>query len=160
MRALDRQAFVTDDLWRLHEDGAPPQANDVFRAPSLADALEKISAGPVGAWLPPDQSVDALAPFLQRLSLICIEFPKFRDGRGFTAARRLRQSHGFTGDIRAVGRVLPDQFQALIACGFSSVAPPENHPPDAWRPAAAAEAARPFLLRMIGRAMTTKDAAR
>jgi uncharacterized protein (DUF934 family) len=74
-----------------------------------------------------------VAPLLPRLALIVVEFPKFRDGRGFTLGRALRERHGFTGDIRAAGHVIPDQLALLRQCGFSSVATPEEHPPAQWQ---------------------------
>ena len=54
--------------------------------------------------------------------VIAINFPKWRDGRGYSAARILREQ-GFTGDIRAVGDLTVDQLLFLRRAGFSSVAP-------------------------------------
>ena len=65
-------------------------------------------------------------PLLDRVSLVVVEFPKFRDGRGFTIARTLRERYGFTGDLRAVGHILPDQYAFLLRCGFTSVAVPDD----------------------------------
>lgn len=52
---------------------------------------------------------------------ISIDFPKFTDGRGFTAGRRVRDEHGFNGAIIATGNVIPDQADYLRRCGFSHV---------------------------------------
>lgn len=52
---------------------------------------------------------------------ITIAFPKFTDGRGFTAGRRVRDEHGFGGAIIAIGDVIPDQADYLRRCGFSHV---------------------------------------
>ncbi len=62
-----------------------------------------------------------IAPFLDRVTLVVVEFPKFRDGRGFTIARTLRERYGYTGELRAVGHILPDQYEFLVRCGFTSV---------------------------------------
>ena len=51
------------------------------------------------------EDVRALLPFLDRLALVEISFPSFRDGRGYSAARILREA-GYTGELRAVGDVL------------------------------------------------------
>jgi uncharacterized protein (DUF934 family) len=72
--------------------------------------------------LEPDDDARALIPFLDRLSLIEIAFPKFRDGRGYSSARILREA-GFTGELRAQGDVLVDQIAYLKRCGFDSFAP-------------------------------------
>jgi len=61
---------------------------------------------------------EALAPHLQRLSLIAIELPKFTDGRAYSLARLLRDRYGYTGTLRAVGHVLRDQLFYMWRCGF------------------------------------------
>lgn len=57
---------------------------------------------------------------LQRLSLIVLMFPKFRDGRGFSWARMLRTRLGYTGEIRARGQFLRDQIFFMARCGIDS----------------------------------------
>jgi uncharacterized protein (DUF934 family) len=59
-------------------------------------------------------------PDLGKLALVAIEFPRFTDGRGYSLARMLRQRHGFTGELRAVGWVLHDQLSYLERCGFTA----------------------------------------
>ena len=59
--------------------------------------------------LEPDDDARALLPFLDRLALIEIAFPKYRDGRGYSSARILREA-GYTGELRAQGDVLVDQL--------------------------------------------------
>jgi uncharacterized protein (DUF934 family) len=59
-------------------------------------------------------------PEPSRLALIAIEFPRFTDGRGYSVARQLRDRHGFTGELRAVGWVLRDQLYYLERCGFNA----------------------------------------
>ncbi len=64
----------------------------------------------------------ALLPHLDRLSLVEVSFPKFRDGRGYSAARILREA-GYAGELRAQGDVLVDQIPLMRRCGFDSFAP-------------------------------------
>ncbi|USI73123.1 DUF934 domain-containing protein [Sphingomonas morindae] len=64
----------------------------------------------------------ALLPFLGRLALIEIAFPSFRDGRGYSSARILREA-GYAGELRAEGDVLVDQIVPMRRCGFDSFAP-------------------------------------
>jgi uncharacterized protein (DUF934 family) len=52
--------------------------------------------------------------------LVAIEVAKFTDGRHYSLARLLRERHGFTGELRAVGDVLPDQLFYMLRCGYSS----------------------------------------
>lgn len=72
--------------------------------------------------LEPDEDARALIPYLDRLQLIEIAFPKFRDGRGYSAARILREA-GYSGELRAQGDVLVDQIAFMQRCGFDSYAP-------------------------------------
>ena len=66
--------------------------------------------------------VRRLAPYLDRIRLIEVDFPKFRDGRGFSSARVLREM-GYTGEIKATGDVLVDLVYFMRRCGFDSFAP-------------------------------------
>ena len=72
--------------------------------------------------LEPDEDARALIPHLDRLALIEVAFPKFRDGRGYSSARILREA-GFTGELRAQGDVLVDQIAYMKRCGFDSFSP-------------------------------------
>ena len=69
--------------------------------------------------LEPGDDARELIPHLSRLALIDVSFPKFRDGRGYSAARILREA-GYTGELRASGDVLVDQILPLRRCGFDS----------------------------------------
>ena len=51
---------------------------------------------------------------------IAIRFPAFGDGRGISLAVLLRERHGFTGEIRAVGHLIPDLAQFLLRSGFDT----------------------------------------
>ena len=70
---------------------------------------------------PGDDARDLL-PHLARLRLVEVNFPGFGDGRGYSAARVLRE-HGYTGELRAVGDVLVDQLAYMRRCGFDAFAP-------------------------------------
>ena len=70
---------------------------------------------------PGDEARDLL-PYLARLKLVEVNFPAYTDGRGYTAARILREA-GYDGELRAVGDVLIDQLALMRRCGFDSFAP-------------------------------------
>lgn len=72
--------------------------------------------------LEPDEDARLLIPHLERLALVEVAFPKFRDGRGYSSARILREA-GYTGELRAQGDVLVDQLREMRRCGFDSFAP-------------------------------------
>ena len=61
-----------------------------------------------------------LAPHLDRLALVALVFPVFRDGRAFSQARLLRERYGFRGELRATGQVLRDQFLFMLRAGFDA----------------------------------------
>jgi uncharacterized protein (DUF934 family) len=70
----------------------------------------------------PGDDARELLPYLDRLKLVEVNFPAFTDGRGYSAARILREA-GYQGELRAVGDVLVDQLFAMRRCGFDSFAP-------------------------------------
>ena len=97
----------------LHSDGEEPAVTlDAFLEQSNATAVR----------LEPDEDARALIPHLDRLALIEVAFPKFRDGRGYSSARILREA-GYTGELRAQGDVLVYQIAYMKRCGFDSFAP-------------------------------------
>lgn len=83
-------------------------------------ALEQTNANAVR--VEPGDDARLLVPFLDRLALVEIDFPSFADGRGYSAARILREA-GYEGELRAVGDVLIDQLSHMRRCGFDSFAP-------------------------------------
>jgi uncharacterized protein (DUF934 family) len=70
----------------------------------------------------PGDDARALLPYLERIRLVEVSFPGYRDGRGYSTARVLRE-HGYTGELRAEGDVLVDQLNFMRRCGFDSFAP-------------------------------------
>ena len=77
----------------------------------------------------------AVAPYLAALTLIRVAFPAFNDGRAFTVARRLRML-GYTGELRALGPVIADQYAMARRVGFDAVEIPDElalrQPQDQW----------------------------
>jgi uncharacterized protein (DUF934 family) len=121
---LVKAGKIIDDQYVRVEDDAPlPDDAAVLltAARFLADARELIERdAPVGViWLN-DRRVAELVPWIDRLALIALVFPKFKDGRAYSQARLLRERHGFRGELRAAGDVLRDQFQFLLRAGFDA----------------------------------------
>lgn len=68
-----------------------------------------------------DQRTAAIVDAVLHGDAISVPFAKFSDGRGFSIARLLRSEHGFRGEIRATGHVIPDQALHLLRAGFDTV---------------------------------------
>lgn len=103
------------NLLRYRDDEAheePAVTLDAFLGQSNATAV-RIESG---------EDARILLPYLDRLALVEVSFPKFRDGRGYSSGRILREA-GYTGELRAQGDVLVDQIPLMRRCGFDSFAP-------------------------------------
>ena len=83
-------AIVPLAFWQAHRDAL----------------LGRARAGTLAVWLAPDDEPFALEADLPNLSLVAVDFPVFRDGRGYSTAFLLRQRLGFTRELRAIGDVL------------------------------------------------------
>ncbi|MDR2858300.1 MAG: DUF934 domain-containing protein [Novosphingobium sp.] len=103
------------DPLRFRDDQAPEESAvslDAFLGQSNASTV-RIEAG---------DDVRLLLPEIDRVQLVEIDFPRFRDGRGFSSARILREA-GYKGEIRATGDVLVDLVFFMRRCGFDSFEP-------------------------------------
>jgi uncharacterized protein (DUF934 family) len=116
--------FTADDWLRLEPGVTPPAGGNKLLLPldrleaeggALADA-----GNTLGVEIANHVAPDVLAPWLARLGVVSILFPKSADGRGFSLARRLRRM-GFEGELRATGHVIPDQYALALSCGFDTV---------------------------------------
>ena len=115
------------NIWRYLEDETPitndPVIISLNRLQTEGAALA--AAGPpfgviLRAGEKQGEDVHALAPFIDKLAVIAIEFPVYRNGRGYSAARILREQMNYRGEIRAIGAVLFDQWQFLYRCGINA----------------------------------------
>jgi uncharacterized protein (DUF934 family) len=103
------------DPLRFRDDDAhdePAVTLDAFLGQSNATAVR----------LEPGEDARALLPHLDRIALVEVAFPGFRDGRGYSAASILREA-GYAGELRAEGDVLVDQIPLMRRCGFDSFHP-------------------------------------
>jgi uncharacterized protein (DUF934 family) len=120
---LIRNGVAAEDIYTsVADDAALPEGAVIvslkrFRADREA-LLARNTA--VGVVLASDQSPEALGPDLDRLSLVVLEFPKFRDGRPFSWARLLRTRLKFSGEIRGRGDFLYDQIAFMARVGFDA----------------------------------------
>lgn len=123
---LVKNGQVVADRFTAILDDAPVPAEGAVLVTAerfLADAAELAArAGDTGVLWPNNRDVEELAPHLDRLALIALTFPKFRDGRAYSQARILRERYKFQGELRATGEILRDQFVFLLRSGFDSLA--------------------------------------
>ncbi|HEX6859102.1 MAG TPA: DUF934 domain-containing protein [Caulobacteraceae bacterium] len=118
----------------LDEDETIPEGPVILslaRFQAEGDAL--IGANrPVGVRIEAGEAVEDLAYDLPRIAVVALVFPKFRDGRHYSAARLLRERFNYTGEVRAVGDVLREQAGFMLRCGFDAFIPADGSTPEAW----------------------------
>jgi uncharacterized protein (DUF934 family) len=112
----DTFVHVADDA-EIPGDGAIliPAARFLEDAEGLSGRV-----GRTGVIWPNNRDVDDLVRYLDRLAVVALVFPTFRDGRAYSQARLLRERHGFKGELRATGQVLRDQFVFMLRAGFDA----------------------------------------
>jgi uncharacterized protein (DUF934 family) len=137
---LDTGRFLLADdrFTTIADDVAVPEGDVIVSFTRfLAEGEGLIAHGrDVGVRVQADQSIDDLAYDLPRIAVAALEFPKFRDGRAYTAARLLRERYSFAGEIRAVGDVLREQAGFMVRCGFDAFEPADGSTPEQWAQAA------------------------
>ena len=123
MQLVRTGRIVADQYVRVLDDAPIPDGVPVIipAARFLADAAELVRRdAPVGVLWPNNRRIAELAPHLDRLALVALEFPSFKDGRAYSQARLLREQYGYRGELRATGNVLRDQFLFLLRAGFDA----------------------------------------
>jgi uncharacterized protein (DUF934 family) len=123
MRIIRDNAIVEDGFAHIADGAELPASGDVIvsldRYRELRSQLQQRN-GRIGVQLHSDQEAKDIAEFASELSVIAVEFPNFKDGRGYTTARLLRERFGYKGELRAVGDVLRDQLFYMLRCGFDA----------------------------------------
>ncbi len=122
--ALWRRGGFAEDSWTVLPDDAPAPAEGAIVV-SLKRWLAEREAlaarmAPVGVAVEAGADAQAHLPDLADRPLVALVFAKFADGRSFSYARRLRDRHGFRGELRATGDVLIDEIPFMLRCGFDS----------------------------------------
>ena len=116
---------VADDVWvQVDDDAALPEDCHALISMTrwLKDRETLLTRNrPIGVALESSDNPDEIMNDLDRFGLIAVDFPQFKDGRGFSYGRLIRHRGGFTGELRATGGVLVDQLFYLARCGFDAV---------------------------------------
>lgn len=114
---------VVADNWTLINEESLDQTGDIIVPLALylenQDALTS-REGQVAVKVNGDDDIDFLVENLDKFPLVAIDFPAFRDGRGFSIARLLVRAE-YKGEIRATGDIGQDRFAYLERCGFTAI---------------------------------------
>jgi uncharacterized protein (DUF934 family) len=133
---LVKDGKVADDIFIHVPDGAelPEGGALLVSAARFLEDPEALLAktAKLGVIWPNNRDVDDLVPFLDRLAVVALVFPTFRDGRAYSQARLLRERHGYDGELRATGQVLRDQFVFMLRAGFDAFEAKKQSDADAF----------------------------
>jgi uncharacterized protein (DUF934 family) len=124
MPLIKNGRVVEDRFVRIVDDAPIPDGVPAIvpAARFLADAEDILRRdAPTGIEWPNSRKVAELEPYVDRLAVIVLAFPNFKDGRGYSQARQLRERYKFAGELRAGGQILRDQFLFLVRAGFDSL---------------------------------------
>jgi uncharacterized protein (DUF934 family) len=133
---LIKDGKIARDPWTEVAPGAPLSESEALLVPYdiWKEHRETLRAykGRLGVRLAADQPPHLIADDLDRLDLVALEFPIFRDGRAYSYARLLRERYGYKKELRAVGNVLRDQFYFMHRCGFDAYAVADAALAEGW----------------------------
>jgi len=116
--------IATDIFVHVADDRELPEGgNALVSAARFLDNPEGLlsKTAKLGVIWPNNRGLDDLVPFLDRLAVVALVFPTFRDGRAYSQARLLRERYGYDGELRATGQVLRDQFLFMLRAGFDTL---------------------------------------
>jgi len=130
-RLLKNRTFVADRWTRIAEgddrlDADSPLLLPLARWQEQRTSLLALPPERLGIWLPGEEDPDTIGADATRFGCIAIHFPAFMDGRGFSCGRLLRERHGYRGELRASGDIIPDQLHYLWRCGFDAFELPDE----------------------------------
>ena len=124
MPVLVKNLEITRDPWTLIEssddcDGSMADGS-IVPLDCWASTTRPHAASRAGFWVDGEADIEHVGRHLEGASLIAVRFPAFADGRGLSLGALLRSRHGFRGELRAFGDILPDLAQYLHRSGFDA----------------------------------------
>ena len=135
MALIIKNREVVEDRWhtvRANAEGQLPEPQDLPHGAIIVpftywsanrDALTASrSKADLGIWLAPTDEPASLLDDIDSVTVLAVDFPAFKDGRGISIARLLRERYGWKGEIRAIGDVLRDQIGYMSRCGIDAFA--------------------------------------
>jgi uncharacterized protein (DUF934 family) len=126
-RKIIRDGTIVSDDWTLlsADTTTLPAASQVIVPLRLWQTQRNglLARGePLGVWLDSADEPADIAADVNHFSVIAVNFPTFKDGRGSSTAYLLRTRYQYKGELRAIGDVLRDQLFALKRVGFNAFA--------------------------------------
>ncbi len=112
----DTFVYIDDDA-TLPADGAVIVNLERWQS-SREELLQRDE--PVGVRLRSDQPPELIGAGLDKLAVVALEFPGFRDGRAYSYARLLREKYDYRGELRAVGDVHLEQLHFMVRTGIDA----------------------------------------
>lgn len=121
MARIYKNGTLADDTWHQADDRSGDESDASVIVPlqrwlALSHAARRETGVSFATHEAGDRDLAAVA----QAPIVVIALPAFTDGRAYSLARRLREHHAYTGELRAGGDVLLDQIPLLERCGFSS----------------------------------------
>lgn len=137
MPLIRNGAWAEDEFQTVADDAPLPDGPAIVSLKRFEAERQTLLArnARLGVKLSSSDSPMSLGEDVHRLSLVALEFPSFRDGRGFSWSRQLRTRLGYTGEIRAVGGFLIDQLAYLTRVGVDSFDGDDRITPEALKAA-------------------------
>jgi uncharacterized protein (DUF934 family) len=121
-------AYAEDAFTNVADDASLPDGAVIVSLKRFQAERDTLLARntPLGITLQSSEDPTVLGADLSHFAVIALQFPKFRDGRAFSWARKLRTKLGYKGEIRAVGDFLFDQLNYQHRVGFDAWEVPDN----------------------------------
>ncbi len=117
----------TSHAYLLENDMAKPKTDSTAKVEAVVSldrflemAADDSAVTTQQVWLEPEHDVALLAPYVKNLELICVHFPSFTDGRGYSHARLLSKRYSYTGELRAVGDIRVDHILFMLRSGLNA----------------------------------------
>lgn len=124
IRLIDGNPRIVEDDWSVMREPYVPgtiySARTIFPFSILQGQDGQVTQEVRAVWISPDDDFELIVAQILELDLIAVDFPVFRDGRGYSIATLLRTRYGWTGELRAIGDVLRDQLNYMRRCGFDA----------------------------------------
>ncbi len=134
---LIKENELTDDVWQTLADDQECQEDGAFilSYDRLAEQFDSLLTKKIKLGVTITNNIEAedLQPYISKLDLIVLQFPKFADGRAYSQARILREHLGYEGELRATGDVLPDQSVLMMRCGIDSFEVADGISIETWK---------------------------
>jgi uncharacterized protein (DUF934 family) len=127
------QAKLIENKWQILRDqeihpnqlpNGPIILSYPYFVKNQQELLARAKTSEIGVYFQVEDDViedqDFISENSQAWSVIAVDFPIFRDGRGFSTAAILREQFAWEKELCAVGDVLIDQLVQMSRVGFDS----------------------------------------